>query len=398
MGKKRLTEKEEVRGRGERLNRGVVKSEIIKYILKEHAAVSEPHIREYLNTKHKVKFASGIKLHLKELHDDKFDYKCIQKIPCKNGFANSWDIKTVEQLINIKTHFKDINLSEYPKSVNIIGEKYRRNFLPLEFAVLRTQLRSASFFDTCLYINPETIYKQTMRNFRNSKEGLELTAEIKKDINILLALYREHNPDTNISDDIFLEISGKKSRVLLGEIVDYLSEETVIDFMSPIYNVFNFLQMEYFWSFSLISENHIINDISTLTLSTEKIEHMLAAKKCLIFFRDELKDELANNQSLNMANKSKYDLFSNYLAFMQNILKDSPEDTTYEFYGDLSDEYEKNIGFVNEYRKTFNESHKLMDELIKLDMPTEEFKIKLLILVKDHHLKCLKSLKNLLLN
>lgn len=398
MGKKQSTKKEEVRGIGERLNRGVVKSEIVKCILKESAAVSEPDIRKYLEKTCNVQFASGIKLHLKQLQEDKFDYKCIQKIPCKNGFANSWDIKTIEQLVNIKTHFKDINLSEYPKSLDIVVEKYRRDFLPLEIVALRAQLQSPSFFEACLYTSPEIIYKQVMKNFRNSKAGLELTADVKKDINKILILYLERHPDTKISDEIFLEMSGKKSRIILAEVVDYLSEENVINFMDEIYNTFNFFQIEYFWSFSLISENHIMNDISTRTLSTEKLESLFTAKKSLVLFRRELESELDQSilsSNRNILNNSK---FSNYLELLLEISKVFTEDTNHEFYRALSNECEKNMEFANECDEVFKESDKLVKELSKSKTTSEEFKVKLKDIVYSHHLKLIKCLKNLLLD
>jgi hypothetical protein len=83
------------RSQGDHLPPGVVKTEIIRYILSENKAVSEPDIRKHLEKKYGILDKKNIKDHLGKLKED----HCIEKIgPVRDGFENKWDIKKIEDL------------------------------------------------------------------------------------------------------------------------------------------------------------------------------------------------------------------------------------------------------------------------------------------------------------
>jgi predicted transcriptional regulator len=149
------------RGRGEHLQIGEVKIEIIKYILSRNDILPGPDIIKYIKKKCGLTDETNIRTHLNDLADK----NCIEKIPRKNGGDNKWKIEKLETLQNIRKYYPAIRLNIYEKSLDIILEeqitkKYHLSIDPTHAQKLRIQLpRSIQLFDQCLINNITTRYE-----------------------------------------------------------------------------------------------------------------------------------------------------------------------------------------------------------------------------------------------
>lgn len=145
------------RNQGDHLKWDEVKAGIIEFIISSDGPVLEPEIREFLVREYEIKDIGNMKKHLRDLQYR--PYSCINKIPGKPGFANSWDIIHVKNLKNVRIHFPEIRLNTYDKSLNIISDHLGFNQGTPYADEYRRQLSiSVSFFDMCLKGEVETLY------------------------------------------------------------------------------------------------------------------------------------------------------------------------------------------------------------------------------------------------
>ena len=241
----------ERRDRGEHLERRKVKTAIIELILRSREAVLEPYIREFLREKYEIIDQGNIKKHLRDLQT--LPYCCIEKIPPKRGFANKWDIKTVENLKNLRLHFPEIQLNRYQKFMNIV---FKERYSDIGFFThpdeFRTQLLlSFSFFDMCINTDMQTLYQKAYE-MDQFGEGFDRHQIVKKYAN---EVYPECMKGIPVNSDIWLDIYDEC-------ISDSLKSDVLRDSLksSPIPNK--------------ISEEKFrkILDIMPFTLSGEKSE------------------------------------------------------------------------------------------------------------------------------
>lgn len=233
--------KGESRDKGDHLERRKVKTAIIELILSDNEAVPEPEIREFLRKKYNIVDQGNIKKHLKDLQGP--SYSCIEKIPPKkNGYANEWDIKKIENLNKIKKHFSEIGLKKYDKSRTIVLKRYRSNCSPSVINMLRIQLLlSTSVFNFCLETdNIKTLYDKAQEIYRVG-EGFdqdqhlntyinevytECIKRISKAPNFWLSVLNEHIDDllrsevnqNSLKEFPNFEISEKTFRKMLEEV------------------------------------------------------------------------------------------------------------------------------------------------------------------------------------
>ena len=155
------------RCRGEHLEEGEVKVGIIKYILSRNAILPGPDIIKYIQKKYGLTDETNIRAHLNDLAKK----NCIEKISREPGSNNNWKIEELENLLNIRKHYPEIQLNKYEKSLNIIVEKQILKGYPcIDFnhaQKLRTQLsHSIHFFDKCLQTSFTTLYDNVEDIFR----------------------------------------------------------------------------------------------------------------------------------------------------------------------------------------------------------------------------------------
>jgi len=194
------------RGQGKHLPRGVVKAEIIQYILSIDGAVPGPDIRRHLREKPEIgiREKKNIKDHLERLGPE---YHCIEKIPFeKEGYENKWDIKKIKNLQSIKNHFSEIQLNRYQKTLVII---LRESGLSLAlfkgFYYYILLLISTSFFDKCIELGIKKLYYRLMKNYQKNK-GFLRHQYINAILNRCYDTYIERNPKSEISNEKFRKI------------------------------------------------------------------------------------------------------------------------------------------------------------------------------------------------
>lgn len=192
----------EKRVQGEHLERYKVKIAIIDLLLRNLEAVLEPDIREFLRKKYNINDQGNIKKHLKDLQT--LPYCCIEKTPPKRGFANRWDIKTVENLKKIRLHFPEIPLNKYQKFMNIF---FKEHYFDVGFFTypdeFRTQLLlSPSFLDMCIKTDMQTLY-QRVYEIDQIGEGFDKHQRIKEYSN---DVYTECMKSIPVNSNIWLTI------------------------------------------------------------------------------------------------------------------------------------------------------------------------------------------------
>jgi hypothetical protein len=190
------------RSQGDHLPPRVVKTEIIRYILSENKAVSEPDIRKHLEKKYGILDKKNIKDHLGKLKED----HCIEKIePVRDGFENKWDIKKIEDLRNIREHFSEIKLNECDKSLSMILEESDYNLETFNgFKYYIRLLLSATFFNKCIDIGIETLCDRAWEIYLYD-EGFNENQIVNKSLNDCYALYVKHPLISELPRGTFLE-------------------------------------------------------------------------------------------------------------------------------------------------------------------------------------------------
>lgn len=309
------------RNQGDHLKWHEVKAGIIKFIINRNGAVPEPKIRDFLGEKYGIKDQGNIKKHLSDLQHR--PYSCIEKIKPKPGFANKWNIKTIENLKNIRLHFPEIQLTKYDKSLNILI----RELLPYYDILNEHEFRvhmflSISFFDICLKNDYTTLYDKYERACQLS-EGFdevqrvqkyinEIYTECVKDIfinpNIWLSAYSNYTNDSNISEQF---PNSPQSIQNIG-----LSEEK---FKKMLIN----MHFESKYRSSEKQKERILEDIST------HIARMVHEKLLYEISEEMLKNNLVNFQNIP---KQKFTLISN--DFFENLHEMISNKLTEEIKGD----------------------------------------------------------------
>jgi hypothetical protein len=178
---------------GEHLENKKIKTEIIKFILREPEKVSEPEIRKHLNDNFNVIDQGTINKHLHFLSEE---LECIERVSTiKQGIKSYWDITNIKNLKNIQTNFPKIHLNEYEKG--LLTVLHGNDYAIEELVGLKIYMRlflSPSFFNMCLDMGVKTmchrawkIYKRNkMINFQNTIE------KFRTDL--------QNDPDTNTID------------------------------------------------------------------------------------------------------------------------------------------------------------------------------------------------------
>jgi uncharacterized protein YeeX (DUF496 family) len=184
-----------------------VKIDILDFVLKNDKSVSEPNIREYLNTKYGGIDQSNVNRHLHGLES----LGCIElDSRVENSRSNFWDIKTLKHLKAIMSAKLETQLNTFEKSLNIaldslgVGRKSSRY---IHFFIL---LRlSPSFFNTCMGTDIELLHSRAREIFNHDK-GLKNEQRIEE-------LLKEYN-SRYIKGRLNFEMSEEKIRGIIEEI------------------------------------------------------------------------------------------------------------------------------------------------------------------------------------
>ncbi len=204
------------RKQGEHLEPKKVKSVIIKRIIQTDGEVREPDIRKFLEAEYGLVDQSTIHRHLQEL---KNKYGCIEKNPpLKAGLANTWDIKNVKNLKNIRQHFPAIPLNKYAKSLNMVFGEAGLDIFTIDSIKLYAQLSlSVTFFNIVLDVGMKKVSQRTWENYREKTEFKKITKLIEETTVGFYSEYIEPNPSFQISISEFThileEIGYKKGKL-----------------------------------------------------------------------------------------------------------------------------------------------------------------------------------------
>ena len=124
-----------------------IKKSITELILESNFPVNEPDVSEFLSRKYGEFDRSTVNKHMRQL----VELGCFEsaKIVGKGTFI-FYDIKTVKNLQNINSEFKDIKLKDYPKAKNIVISENFPGIGPLrhkEYFIYMSLF--PSLFDVC---------------------------------------------------------------------------------------------------------------------------------------------------------------------------------------------------------------------------------------------------------
>lgn len=150
------------------------KTNILAFILETPGPAEEVEIRKHLNEKFGEMDHGTVNRHLHDLKK----LNCIELVPyVKKSRSNFWDVKTQENLNEIRLHFKKIDLNQKEKALLILIKKMNcslEHHLGLQIYI--RMLLSASFFSTCIDIGFETMNQRsvTMYQYRDGFEGYNI--------------------------------------------------------------------------------------------------------------------------------------------------------------------------------------------------------------------------------
>lgn len=260
-----------------------VKASIIDIILMNLGPISEPDIVEKIKEKYGEFNRATVNKHLKGLEE----LECIGKISSiTNSRANFWDIKTTDNLKNIKRRLQNIRLDLYDKSFNIIIDEQTCNgFLTsidsTDAHRLRVQLLlSYSFFEKCLETGIGSLYTKA---YEIDPLGEDFTedSEIEKLVEDMYMKFVKRisiTPDIiNSSDFVANQDCLKRltkiqiSREKLGEILASIPSNQEFGHISTSRFVNNFLT-------SITAELHskFVSEIPGDFLLSNKIYHEIS--------------------------------------------------------------------------------------------------------------------------
>ncbi len=156
------------RERGQHGPRGEVKRSIIEYILSHDSPVEEPDLREYLKQKHGITELKNIKIHLKNLQEQ----KCIKKYSDK-GNVNRWNINSINQIRIIHKLYSELQLTSHEKVLDLIANEHAPNPKSYHYHEIKAGLPlSDSFFRLFLFNTKNEMHELMKQYYLSSKEGL----------------------------------------------------------------------------------------------------------------------------------------------------------------------------------------------------------------------------------
>jgi Fe2+ or Zn2+ uptake regulation protein len=143
---------------------GEVKAKILELILENDGPIKEPEIRERLSESFNEITQSTINKHLNYLKEK----GCIERVsPSEKTRFLFWDVISFDQLKNIRSEFKDIQLNNYEKAILIILHENGYDVKQLSgFYIYFQLLLSDSFFKACIDTNLETLNKRMFNIYR----------------------------------------------------------------------------------------------------------------------------------------------------------------------------------------------------------------------------------------
>jgi len=148
------------RERGNRLPQGVVKKEILEYLLNQNSYVGMPAIREHLMYKLGISDQKTIRKHLDDLTADKYIF--YRSVTSKG--IDRWAIINFSQLQRVKNKFPEIKLNNKFAALNIVANKsaFKEGYLTNE-RLLRLLRASRSLFDKFFNQSTEEILREARR-------------------------------------------------------------------------------------------------------------------------------------------------------------------------------------------------------------------------------------------
>jgi hypothetical protein len=184
-----------------------VKIDILDFVLKNDKPVSEPNIREYLNTKYGGIDQSNVNRHLHGLEG----LGCIElHLPAEKSRSNFWGIKTPEHLKAIKAEKFEMQLNIYEKSLDIVLNTLgivRKSSRYVDFFI-RMRL-SPSFFTMCMDTDIELLHSRARELFNHDK-GFKNEQRLEE-------LLKGYNSQY-IKGQLNFEMSEERLRETMGEI------------------------------------------------------------------------------------------------------------------------------------------------------------------------------------
>lgn len=212
------------RKQGERLERNETKKSIIEFILSNNGLVPEPKIRDHLKKEYSMTDQGNIREHLKKLKKE----RCIEKYQNKKkGLHNYWNIVKIENLTNIQSHFSEIKLNEYEKSLMIVlcesGRKIN-NFRDFKFYI--QLFLSASLFDICIEDGIELLNSKAKKIYQQER-GSHRNERINETTDKCHDAYIERNPELEISKETFKETMEK----IAQNYIELFSKESFLEIL-----------------------------------------------------------------------------------------------------------------------------------------------------------------------
>lgn len=208
-----------------RLKQNAMKSNIIHLILLDPQPTKESNIRKTLSENYNVQGQGSINVHLHSLKE----LNCIELISPMKGVtrSNSWDIKTIKNLENIRNNFPDIPLNKFEKVLKIVSKGRLLIANNPRYKVFLTDLiLSVSFFDTCIKTSINTLYEKATEIYKygegfesdklNENRITEVYTEFKKRIIIDTGFPSKVEFRNMVDDTMFpskcigVEINGRK--------------------------------------------------------------------------------------------------------------------------------------------------------------------------------------------
>jgi hypothetical protein len=187
-------------------DRNETKTSILEFILGNAGPVEEVAIREHLNEKYGDMDHGTINRHIHDLEK----LNCVELVsPVKKSRSNFWDVKTQENLKEIRSNFEKIDLNQEEKALLIVLKKMNyslESHLGLE--IYTRMLLSPSFFNTCIDIGFETMHQRSVTMYQYGDGFVDYNIIDKR----LTELYEE------IKENQFYEIEETTFRRTMGEI------------------------------------------------------------------------------------------------------------------------------------------------------------------------------------
>jgi hypothetical protein len=168
-----------------------IKTDILKFLLKNENSVSEPTIRQYLKEKYGVVDQGTVNTHLKKLNE----LGSIEKVtPTKKTRSNYFDVQTMDNLRNINSEFPKVSLLSFDKSIKIcleelVGEGLIESLDCLEAKRFTIQFSvSKEYFDAFLKNGFRKLYSNAFKinpfsgDVIKTKRYVEMIDEIYADV------------------------------------------------------------------------------------------------------------------------------------------------------------------------------------------------------------------------